>query len=74
MFGIKFLLALGMFFITSMLHGRSASAAKFQQIARTWLNVNVVLGIAIVMISGYLRSLPHPPKSPAAVEITEKAS
>jgi hypothetical protein len=55
-----------MFFLASMLHGRSPAAANFQRNARFWLNVNVGLGVAIVLISGVLRSLPHVPKAAEA--------
>lgn len=69
LFGIKFLLALAIFFIATMLVGRSAAAQRFRQNRRFWLNVNVALAIAVVCISGVLRSLPvkvTPADSPAA--------
>jgi uncharacterized membrane protein len=56
LFGIKFLLAFGVFFLASILSGRSEAAAKFQANARFWLTVNVVLAVTIVCISGVLRS------------------
>ena len=65
LFGIKFLLAMALFAIASMLMGRSPAAQKLRQNARLWLNVNVVLALAIVGISGYMRSIPHVPKAAA---------
>jgi len=60
-FGIKFVLALVLFALASILMGRSSTAQKLRQNARTWLTVNVVLAVAIVCMSGYLRSIPRKP-------------
>jgi putative copper export protein len=78
LFGIKFLLALGVFFIASLLAGRSAAAIRARQNAKMWLNLNLTLAVLVVLISGYLRSLPHTPKDAAeapraAVESAEAA-
>ena len=62
LFGVKFLAALGMFFLASMLHGRSAAALAFRQNARRWAAVIIVLGLTVIGISGVMRSLPHTPK------------
>ncbi len=56
LFGIKFLLALVVFFIASVLAGRSSLADKFRQNARKWLTINAVLVVVIVLISGVLRT------------------
>jgi uncharacterized membrane protein len=74
LFLVKLLLALAIFFLASMLNGRSATAAKFRQNARFWLNVNVGLGVAIVLVSGMLRSLPHPAKTSAVAATTSHAA
>ncbi len=63
--GIKFLLALPIFFIASMLAGRSASAAKFQAKQTMWLNVNLFLAIVMVLMGGFLRAIPRQLKSEA---------
>jgi uncharacterized membrane protein len=39
-----------------------------------WLNVNVGLGVAIVLVSGMLRSLPHPAKTSAVAATTSHAA
>jgi uncharacterized membrane protein len=75
LFGVKFLLALGIFYIASSLAGRSAATAKFRENAKFWLTVNLVLGILVICISGVLRmthNAPNPnlPKLPAAAEAT----
>jgi uncharacterized membrane protein len=71
LFGVKFLLAIGIFYIASSLAGRSAATAKFRENAKTWLTVNMVLGILVICISGVLRmthNAPNPnlPKLAAA--------
>jgi uncharacterized membrane protein len=71
LFGVKFLLALGIFYIASSLAGRSAATAKFRANAKTWLTVNMVLGILVICISGVLRMThnapdPNLPRLPAA--------
>jgi uncharacterized membrane protein YoaK (UPF0700 family) len=65
--GIKFLLALPIFFFAAMLAGRSATAKKFQANAITWMNVNLVLALAMVLIGGTLKFVKREPKQPAAV-------
>ncbi len=66
LFGIKFLLAFAIFFLASVLNGRSALAQKVRANARCWLTVNMTMAILVVCISGVLRGLPHPPKIAAA--------
>lgn len=55
LFGIKFLLALVIFFIASAMTGRSAAFEKMRTNARFWLTLNMVLAILLVCISGVLR-------------------
>jgi hypothetical protein len=64
--GVKFLLALAIFFIASLLVGRSANAEKFREKAVFWMNVNLALALAVVLIGGFLKVTPRtekPPKS-----------
>ena len=61
--GIKFMLALPVFYLVSVLNGRSATAAKFRQKSKLWLNLAVALCVATVMLAGYLRFIPRTPKS-----------
>jgi uncharacterized membrane protein len=56
--GIKILIALGMFFIASALAGRSGALASIRANAKTWLNILIVLGLALVAISNVVRFLP----------------
>jgi uncharacterized membrane protein len=62
LFGVKFLLGFGVFFIASMLTGRSEAAGRFQKNARYWLTVNLLLAVIIVGLSGILKTAPKRPK------------
>ena len=55
LFGVKFLLALGIFFIASALVGRSAAFEKVRANARLWATVNIVLAVILVCLSGFMR-------------------
>ena len=56
--GIKILLALVVFFIASALTGRSPAFQKLRDKRKLWLTINVILAAAIVLIAGYLRTMP----------------
>jgi uncharacterized membrane protein len=66
--GIKFLLALPIFFIAALMTGRSSLAKKVQANAETWMNVNLALALAMVLIGGYLKFVARTPKTQAAGE------
>lgn len=70
LFGIKFLLALVIFFIASALAGRSPAFAGIRQQARFWLSLNLALAVLLVCISGGLRMIRDPKveTKPAVVE------
>ncbi|MCF6287203.1 MAG: hypothetical protein L3K26_18770, partial [Candidatus Hydrogenedentes bacterium] len=55
LFGIKFLLAFAVFMLASMLSGKKAIAQKLQQNAGLWLGITIAMGVAIVMIAGYMK-------------------
>ena len=55
LFGIKVLIALAMFFISSALAGRSNAFAGMRANAKMWIGVLILLGLAIVGISGIMR-------------------
>ncbi|HEY2881043.1 MAG TPA: hypothetical protein VGJ15_01385 [Pirellulales bacterium] len=55
-FGVKFLLAMAIFFIASALAGRSEATKTFRQNAKWWMTLNVVFALAVVALSGILRS------------------
>jgi len=57
LFGIKFVLALAVFFIASALTGRSEAFARFRENARFWITLNLLLGVLIVCLSGQMRMM-----------------
>jgi uncharacterized membrane protein len=59
LFGVKFLLAMAIFFVASALAGRSEAFANMRQNARTWLTINLVMAVVLVCISGFLRTIPR---------------
>ncbi len=63
LFGIKFLLAMAVFAIASLLAGRTALADRLRASARFWLSLNILLVVLIVCISGILRTV-HPAGRP----------
>ena len=74
--GIKFLLALPIFFFAALLTGRSTLAKKIQANGKFWLTVNLLLALLMVLIGGGLRFADRKPKEPkktAQVEVREAA-
>ena len=62
-FGVKFLLALGVFFISSALAGRSGLAQRLREKEGMWLTLNMVMAIAVVCLAGMLKLAERAPKS-----------
>jgi putative copper export protein len=62
LFAVKFLLSLGIFFISSALVGRAPAFDPIRRNARFWLTLNLVLAIALVCIAGVLRVAPKTAK------------
>jgi len=54
-FGVKFLLAIAIFFIASAVSGTSESMKQFRQNAKLWLSVNVILTFIVVALAGIMR-------------------
>lgn len=57
LFGVKFLLAMIVFYLASGLVGRGASTQWIRDGRKQWLSVTVGLGVAVVLISGWMRQL-----------------
>ena len=55
--GIKFLLALLVMFVMSILAGKTKTADKFRGQMQKWLNLAWLAAIAIVVIAGVMRTL-----------------
>ncbi len=67
--GVKILLALALFFLVSLLAGRSPLAVRMQSKSPLWINIILLLGVLLVSIAGVLHMLPKSP-SPTAPENT----
>ncbi|NBX29920.1 hypothetical protein EBR04_05635, partial [bacterium] len=57
LFGVKFLLALVIFYLASGLVGRGRGTQWIRNARATWLSVTLGLSLAVVMISGWMRQL-----------------
>jgi uncharacterized membrane protein len=68
--GVKFLIAMVIFFLSSVMAGRSALADRFRQNIRFWLNLNIFLAVVVVCLSGVLKIADKKPKNPAATTPT----
>jgi uncharacterized membrane protein len=53
--GIKLLLSLPIFFVASLLAGRTPLARRFQANAVSWMNFNLTLALVMVLMGGVLR-------------------
>ena len=56
LFGVKFLIALVIFFVASALSGRGRATAGMRNKAAGWLSFNLFLAVVLVAISGVMRS------------------
>jgi uncharacterized membrane protein len=73
-FAVKFLLACVIFMVASLLIGRTAAADQVRRNARFWLNLNIVLAVLVVCLSGILRCADKTPKGEAATPISRPAA
>jgi uncharacterized membrane protein len=70
--GIKMLMAMGVFALAEIMVGRSKLADKLRQNASKFLAINLALAVAILMLSGFLKTRGVPdtvnPSQPTAVD------
>ena len=66
--GIKMLLGLALLFLAALLAGRSGTAERFRQRMKVWLNVCLLIGLAVVALGSALRAYPHSPKAQTGPE------
>lgn len=57
LFGLKFVAAMGLFLLTSLLSGRREKSEHFRKEPKKWLNIALLLAFVVVVISGILRSM-----------------
>ncbi|MBU6276036.1 MAG: hypothetical protein KGQ61_05335 [Planctomycetes bacterium] len=57
LFGVKFLLAMGVFFLASGLVGRGAGTQWIRDARRQWSTVALIVGLGVVLLSGWMRQL-----------------
>lgn len=69
LFGIKFVIALAMFFLASALAGKAAGLQKIRDNAKFWINVNLVLALALVVVSGLMRQTHSGLTAPSGYEL-----
>lgn len=72
-FGIKFLVAFAVFFVSAVLAGRSGLAVRWRQNERFWLKLNVALAIVVVLLAGMLKVAAREPK-PQTAEASVRSS
>ncbi|MFM8578748.1 MAG: hypothetical protein ACKOCN_08110 [Planctomycetaceae bacterium] len=63
-FGVKVLLALTVFYLASGLVGRGAGTQWLRDNSRRWISLTLLLSIAVVMVSGWMRGLHTGPSVP----------
>ena len=66
-FGIKFLLAMVLFFLASVLAGRSPATRTFRDNAPRWLTLSLVVAALLVAMSAALRTMHTGPNVEAVV-------
>ena len=59
----KLVLAFGVFYMSSVLAGRSETAKKFQAERQKWLKITGVMVLVIVLLGGVMKVSEHPPKA-----------
>jgi uncharacterized membrane protein len=63
--GMKMLTAMCVFALAEIMVGRSKLADKLRQNSQKFLAINLALAVAILMLSGYLKTRGEPNKAPA---------
>jgi putative copper export protein len=73
LFGVKFLLALGVMAIMAFIAGKTVLAEKMRAKLTGWLNLALVLALAVFVLGAMLRSFRDLPDARAAVAVAEEA-
>ena len=72
--GVKMLLALAVFLLSAALAGRAKALEGIRAKRKLWLTATVLLGVAIVMIAGYLKMRGPTIATPAVDPVAETAT
>ncbi len=67
LFGIKSLLAIGLFVLMALLAGKTGAAQRLRGNLAFWLNTSLALALAIFVLGAMLRSIPKTPKAAETV-------
>ena len=54
---VKLVLGLAVFFVASLLSGRSEKAQKFREQEMKWLNILCVIMLVLILVAGYMKLL-----------------
>ncbi|MEQ8849551.1 hypothetical protein [Botrimarina sp.] len=73
LFGVKFLLALGVMVIMALVAGRTGAADRVRGSLTAWLNVALVLTLVVFLLGAVLRSFRDLPDARAAAPAIEEA-
>jgi putative copper export protein len=73
LFGVKFLLSIGVMAIMAFIAGKTALAQKMRANLTGWLNVALVMALAVFVLGAMLRSFRDLPDARAAVAVAEEA-
>jgi uncharacterized membrane protein len=70
--GVKILLAMAVFFLSSVIVGRSATFEGLRKESRKWLAVNLFLALVIIALSGFLKVRGTPTANSSSAETQSK--
>jgi hypothetical protein len=73
-FGVKFVLAMIIFTVARLLTGRTSAAEKVRRNGKFWMNLNIVLAVLVVCLSGILRTAEKIPKEKAASRAVSRSA
>jgi putative copper export protein len=73
LFGVKFLLSIGVMAIMAFIAGKTALAQKMRANLTGWLNLALVMALSVFVLGAMLRSFRDLPDARAAVAVAEEA-
>ena len=70
LFSLKLILVFAIFYISSMLAGKSDAALKFQEKEALWGKLNMYAAIIVVLLAGGMRMVPRAPAKETAKDVS----